>query len=88
MEYTSAIVKFQRAVSGLSLEQHYFLRGIYKTSQFIGHLGSSQEARCLSKIIQNELCGCCITFKLCKVKKRAMKPWQQVIAGAAVLTKN
>lgn len=38
------------------------------------------------KIIQNELCGCCITFKLCKVRKRAMKPWQQVITGAAVLT--
>lgn len=44
------------------------------TSQFIDYLGSSQETKCLSKTIQNELCGFCITFNLRKVKKRAMKP--------------
>lgn len=38
------------------------------------------------KLIKNELSVCYITCKLCKGRKMALKPWQQVMTGAAALT--
>jgi len=44
-----------------------------------------QKPGVLKKVIQNELRECWITGKLCKARKAAMKPWQQVITRAAAL---